>query len=313
MLAVLGITFPIFAMVALGYGMVSRGLVFKPADMKVLGAFVLNVALPALVYNAVSARPVGEVFNLGYMGAYLAGGLATMLIGFLWFSATTGPARRGVAVMGTSCPNSSFVGYPLMLIALPNVAGVVLAMNILVENVVLIPIALVIIEMGKGAGEAHLLKRMGNVLIGVVKRPLVIALILGLLASLSGVHLPEPATRLLQMLASSAAALALFVIGGSLVGIELKGNRALAAQIVAGKLIVFPLMAFLAVLGLAALGIALEGEMRVAVILAAAMPMFTIYSVFAQEVGHEGLASIAQLGATLASFVTLNILLAVLL
>jgi len=75
MLAVLGITFPIFAVVARGYGMVSRQLVFLPADMKVLIAFV-------------------------------------------WFSATTGPGRRGVGVMGMTCPNSSFVGYALMLIAL---------------------------------------------------------------------------------------------------------------------------------------------------------------------------------------------------
>lgn len=309
MLAVLGITFPIFAMVALGYGMVARGLVFKPADMKVLGAFVLNITLPALIFSAVSARPVGEVFNLGYMGAYLFGGLATGLIAFVWFSATTGPGRRGVGVMGMTCPNSSFVGYPLMLIALPDIAGVVLAMNILVENIVLIPLALVIIEIGKGAGEAHLARRMVAALVGVLKRPMVIALILGLVASASGISLPEPLLRLMQMVAGSAAALALFVIGGSLVGIEVRGNRALVAQIVAGKLVLFPVMTYLAVIGLGALGLTLTPDMRAAVILAAAMPMFTIYTGFAQEVGHEGLASIAQLGATTASFITLNLLL----
>lgn len=312
MLAVLGITFPIFAMVALGYGMVSRGLVFKPADMKVLGAFVLNVALPALIFSAVAARPMREVFSVGYMGAYLAGGLATALIAFLWFSATTGPGRRGVGVMGTTCPNSSFVGYPLMLVALPDIAGVVLAMNILVENIVLIPLALVIIEIGKATGEAHIGRRIAGVLLGVLKRPMVIALILGLVVSASGVGLPAPLTRLLQMVAGSAAALALFVIGGSLVGINARGNRALAVQIVAGKLVLFPLMTFLAVIGLGALGVSLTPDMRAAVILAAAMPMFTIYTVFAQEVGHEGLASIAQLWATTAAFATLNILLVVL-
>lgn len=312
MLAVFGITFPIFAMVALGYAMVLRGWVFKTADMKVLGAFVMNVALPALIFKAVSSRPIAEVFHPGYMGAYLGGALATMVVTFLWFSASTGPGRRGVAVMGTTCPNSSFVGFPLMLIALPDVAGVVLAMNIMVENVIIIPLALVIIELGKGAGTGHPLARMRNVFVGVVKRPMVIALLVGLAASFLGWSVPAPALRLIDMVSGSAAALALFVIGGSLVGIELKGNRALAAQIVAGKLLLFPAMTFLAVLGLSALGAPLDGQMRVAVILAAAMPMFTIYSVFAQEVGHEGLASIAQLGATAASFVTLNVLLALL-
>jgi hypothetical protein len=35
--------------------------------------------------------------------------------------------------------------------------------------------------------------------------------------------------------------------------------------------------------------------------------MFTIYTVLAQETGHEGLASLALLMATVASFVTLNV------
>lgn len=312
MLAVLGITFPIFAMVALGYAMVSRGLVFKPADIRVLGAFVLNIALPALIFSAVAVRPVNDVLHPGYLGAYLAGGLATGLIGFLWFSAITGPARRGVAVMGLTCPNSGFVGYPLLLIVMPDMAGVVLAMNMLVENIILIPLALILIEMAKSGGQPQILRRIGSVLVGVLKRPMIIGLILGLSVSLSGVDIPAPLQRLMQMVAGSAAALALFVIGGSLAGIELKGNKALAVQIVAGKLLVFPFMTYLALLALGGLGIVLSPELRAAVILSAAMPMFTIYSVFAQEVGHEGLASIAQLGATTASFVTLNVLLAVL-
>jgi len=44
----------------------------------------------------------------------------------------------------------------------------------------------------------------------------------------------------------------------------------------------------------------------VALILSAAMPMFGIYTVMAQDYGHEGLASIALLGATAASFFTLS-------
>gem|GEM_PF-6788214 len=43
------------------------------------------------------------------------------------------------------------------------------------------------------------------------------------------------------------------------------------------------------------------------------MPMFTIFTVFAREVRHEGLASINHPGATTASFIILNLLLLVLL
>ncbi|GKY86601.1 AEC family transporter [Sinisalibacter aestuarii] len=311
MLTVFGITFPIFAMVALGYALVAKG-VFKSADMRVFGAYVMNIALPALIFEAVASRPAREVFNLPYMGVYLAGALATVLIAFLWFSATTDPARRGVAVMGSSCPNSGFVGYPLMLILFPDLAGLILAMNMLVENVIVVPLALVIMELGKPTGAGHPAERVVKVLIGVIRRPMVIGMLLGLAVSLTGVHLPAPVDRLASMVAASAAALALLVIGGSLAGLPVRGNRALAGQIMAGKLLVQPALTFLAVLGLGALGVALTGDLRAAAILSAAVPMFTIYSVFAQEVGQEGLASIAQLGATAAAFVTLNLLLAVL-
>lgn len=311
MLTVLGITFPIFAMVALGYALVSRG-VFRPEDMKTFGKWALNIALPALVFHAVASRPVTEVFNLTYMGIYLSGALITIAIGFLWFSATQDPARRGVAVMGTACSNSGFVGYPLMLVLFPDQAGLILAFNMLVENIVIIPLVLVVMELGKPRREGRLLRKIADVFLGLVKRPLVIGIALGLAVSLSGLTLPGPVERLVTLVSASAAALALLVIGGSLVGLPMKGNRALAGQIVFGKLFVMPAATALVLAALAGLGITLPSDLATAVILTAALPMIAVYSAFAQEAGHAGLASLAQVGATTLSFVTLNLLLIVL-
>jgi malonate transporter and related proteins len=56
----------------------------------------------------------------------------------------------------------------------------------------------------------------------------------------------------------------------------------------------------------------LSGDMAVAVILSTAMPMFGIYTLLAQDYGHEGLASLALLGATAGAFFTLSTLLAIL-
>jgi predicted permease len=301
MLSILGITFPIFAAIALGYGLV-RWRVFRPQDMRVFGAYVMNIALPALIFNAVATRDIGEVFNVPYMAAYLAGALVTMGIAFGWFSAITGPQRRAVGAMGASCPNSGFVGAPLMLLLFPDIAGLILAMNMLVENVVIVPVALALIEASKGGG-----LNIGKVLIGVIRRPMVIGLILGLVVSVIGMPLPGPVDRLVGMVAGSAAALALVVIGGSLAGLSVKGNVALAAQISLAKLVVHPLLTVGAVILFGVLGLGLAGDLRTAVILSAAIPMFTIYTDLAQETGHEGLASLALLMATVASFVTLNV------
>ena len=73
-----------------------------------------------------------------------------------------------------------------------------------------------------------------------------------------------------------------------------------------------PAATALVLFGLAGFGVTLPPDLAMAVVVTAALPMIAVYSVFAQEAGHAGLASLAQVGATALSFVTLNLLLAVL-
>ncbi len=313
MLDILTITFPIFAAIALGFAMVRFGI-FQPSEMRTLGKYVLNVALPALLFSAVGQRDLSEVLNIGYMSAFLLGGLATIAVTWTIFAAQgVGPTRRAIGAMGSSCPNSGYVGFPVMLLLFQDQAGVILALNFVIENFFLIPVCLILLELSRKEHHASIPKLLGALFWSVVKRPMVIGLLAGFALMLSGIELPTAANRLLDMLAASASALALFVIGGSLVGLPLKGNTALAAQITLGKLALHPALVAAAAFALPLIGLpALGGDMHSAVILSAAMPMFGIYSVLAQDYGHEGLASIALLGATSAAFFTLSALLAVL-
>ena len=214
--------------------------------------------------------------------------------------------------MGCSCPNSGFVGYPLLLLVLPDLAGVVLALNFLIENVVLIPICLILMDLAEDRQGRSVRETIGRIFLDLIRRPMIIGLAAGLAVSLAGVALPEPLSRLMGMLAASASALALVVIGGSLAGLPLHGNRAMAAQIAVGKLVWHPLMTGLAVVAFAAFGIFLSPELRMAAILSAAIPIFGVYTVFAQERGLEGAASIAMLAATGGAFITLSALLTLL-
>lgn len=313
MLDILTITFPIFAAIGLGYASV-RFRMFNQSEMRTLGTYVLNIALPALLFSAVGRRDLSEVLNFSYMTAFLLGGLATIALTYtiLWIQGV-GPARRGVGAMGASCPNSGFVGYPVMLLLFPDQAGVVLALNFVIENFFIIPVCLILMELSRKGEHKSLGRMLGNLFISVVKRPMVLGLLGGFALMLSGLELPSGADRLLDMLAASSSALALFVIGGSLVGLPLRGNTALAAEIIVAKLALHPTLVLGAailvpLLGLPSLGV----EMHTALVLSAAMPMFGIYSVLAQEYGHEGVASIALLGGTFGAFFTLSALLAIL-
>jgi len=313
MLDILTITFPIFAAIALGYGTTRAGI-FAPAEMRTLGKYVLNIALPALLFSAIGKRDLSEVLNLGYMSAFLLGGVATIAITYAVLAAQgTGPARRAIGALGSAAPNSGFVGFPVMLLLFSDKAGIILALNFIIENFFLIPICLVLLELSRKEDHHSIGKMLAKLFLSILKRPMVIGLLAGFALMLSGIQLPSAANRLLDMLAASSSALALFVIGGALVGLPLRGDAPLAAQISLGKLILHPAMVFCAAIVLPLFGIpAVTGDMHTALILSAAMPMFGIYTVLAQDYGHEGLASIALLMATTGSFFTLSALLAIL-
>lgn len=306
MFAILAITFPIFAAIALGYGLGRSGY-FTPPQIGALSRFVINIALPPLIFNAVASRAIGEVFSFPYMAAMTLGGLATLGVTYLWFL-RTGPMRRAVALMGSAVPNSAFIGFPLMVMIFPDEAGLILSMNLLVENVLLIPLLLILIEMARGSEGTGGVK-LGEVFLGVLKRPMIIGLILGIVVSVTGLTIPAPVDRLTTMFANSAAALSLVVIGGSLAGLSSEGNRAMAAQIAAMKLITHPALVALAIVALVAVGVGFDADMRAAAIITAAVSSFAIYPLLAGGTKHANLASLALLFGTVGSFVTLNLVL----
>ena len=304
---ILAITGPIYLSLALGWLSTRAGL-FERADMRVLGRFVLYLALPALLFEAVSRRPLGSILEWRYMAVFALGGLATLALGLLWLRrvAREQPVPSVVQAMGMCCPNSGFVGYPINLLLLGPVAGVILGMNMLVENLLLIPLLLALMDAAAGGGHARAVLR--GVAGGLVRNPLVLALAAGLLVSLLGWRLPAPAERTVALFAQASAALSLFVIGGSLAGLRIAGLRAQVAQIAFGKLVLHPVLTAGALLALEALGMPpLEPALRTGVVLAAACPMFGIYPILVQKHGHDGLAAAALLGTTVASFFTISL------
>lgn len=310
---VIAITLPIFLVVGLGFA-VTKGGLFSVPDMRIFGRFVISIALPALLFNAIAKRDVAEVFDPAFMGLYAAASLLTMAVGYLWFHRLQGLPldRAGICIMGVACSNSGYMAFPILLLAYPDLAPKVLAMSLMVENLLMIPVALTLIAIGRGKGAG-----VGAMILGIardlIRRPLILALIAGLAWSMLKLPIPAVVDRGLVMISTASVALALFVIGGSLAGIALRGNLALAGQISFGKLVLHPAMGLMALALAAALGGPVLGaDLRACLLIACAVPMLGVYPIFAQEVGMEGLASLAMLGATAISFFTLSLALALL-
>ena len=309
MLTILAVTGPIYIAIALGYLCTRFGL-FARADMRVLGKFVLYVALPALLFNALSKRSVSEIVEWRYLAVSGLGSLATMGLGLLWARRFAGQGATASVyyAMGMSCPNSGFVGYPIMLLTLGPVAGVILGLNMVVENLLLIPLLLALAEASSGGGHWRAVLR--STVLGLVRNPMVIGLAAGVVVALLRIPVPAPIDRTVTMFANASAALSLFFIGGSLAGLQLKGMGPQVAQIAAGKLIVHPLLVFAALHLIEALGVPpMDPVLRTGVVLTAASPMLGIYPILAQRHGHDGLAAATLLGTTVTSFFTISALL----
>ncbi|GAA6143565.1 AEC family transporter [Hydrogenophaga sp. 5NK40-0174] len=307
MLDILSITGPIYLCILTGYVVTRMGL-FTREDMRVFGKFVINLALPSLLFNALSQRSVNEILNGQYLTAYAVAGLLTLSLGFAWARWGKGGSmsHASMMAMGMSCPNSGFVGYPTILLTLgASTAGVSLALNMMVENLLIIPILLALADMdADGKGDWH--QAFKRSLLGLVRNPLIIAIVLGMMASFAGWQLPGPIARSVDLFAKSSGALSLFVIGGGLVGLKVHGMKATVAQIGMGKLVLHPLVMCVALLFIVPVH---DPLLRTAALLTCAMPMMGIYPILSQRHGHEGVSSAALLVATAASFVSLNLLL----
>ena len=68
MLDILAITGPIYITILIGY-LTTRQGIFAKSDMRVFGKYVINLALPALLFNALSQRQIGEILNTSYVFA----------------------------------------------------------------------------------------------------------------------------------------------------------------------------------------------------------------------------------------------------
>jgi hypothetical protein len=52
--------------------------------MQVIGRFVINLAIPAILFKVSSERELGEIFNPGYLLAYLSSSLLVVGGGYFW-------------------------------------------------------------------------------------------------------------------------------------------------------------------------------------------------------------------------------------
>lgn len=295
---------PLFLLIAAGWLAVRAGYL-GGASLDGLAAFVLRVCLPALIFSAVSEFPLHDLLDARYLAAYALGSLGM-------FGLVLGLARRlrhlergdaAVLALGVSCSNSAFMGFPILHQLLGPIASLALALTVVVENSLMLPLCLSLAQpRGQPAQPAR--RRWGlllQTLRALGRNQVLAAIALALLLQASGLRTPRPLHDAIGLLAHASAPAALFFLGGSLAGTPLRRSLVPAGTLGLAKLFGHPLLVLLAMLWLrpGPAGLAAAG------VLMAAMPMLSSYPVIGRLRELHGLCSAAVLLATAAAFGTL--------
>lgn len=302
MLANLELIAPIFALMLIGFVAVRSGY-FPAAGLRGVSAFIARVAVPVLIFKALAERDLAEILNTPYLLAYSLASLIPFGAAFVFARLARGQDTVSAAFygMGASFSNSIMIGLPIITALFGQAAMVPFALTLLVENLLMMPLTLALADSGQRQ-HASMLARLLATVPTIARNPIVIAIVLGLLASVLGLPLPAVATGAMGLLASTVTGAALFAVGGMLVG-QRVGSMALdLGAIAAGKLLLHPLATF-AVFALVP-GIPAQ-HAAVAVLLASA-PMFGIYAVLGEQYGKGAFCAAAIVPTTALSFLSIT-------
>jgi len=304
--AILESVVPLFAVIFLGF-FAGRAGFLGEAGVRGLGAFVFNFAIPPHVFRLMAETELEAITEWGFLGAYfLAQSLVFVTgagIGRAVFG--MGVAEMTIQAFGSAFSNGVMLALPLLL-WLYGDAGGVPALLIITLDVIVFSSVTVLLELarhGHGRGGLRLIGQAGR---SVLLNPIIMATVLGILYSLSGLGLPGVVEQTLSFIGGAAAPSALFALGASLSLRRISGSLAPAATMVGAKLFLHPILAFVAFAYL----LELDPSWINAGVIFAACPVGLNVYVFAQhyEVAIET-ASSAILISTALAMLTITALL----
>jgi len=214
---------PLFALILAGYVCGWRGL-FGPGATNALNLFVVWLALPALLFQALAEARWSELDQPGFVAAIVLGMLATFVP---WVAL----ARRrkplpdaSIEALAASYPNTGFMGIPLCLAVFGRAGLQPAIIATILTACLLFGLSLALIEIGLQPGRATG-GAIAKAAVTLARNPLLVAPALGALFAISHIPRPAPLTRFLSLLGGAASPCALVTIG-----LFLAQNRGIGAD-----------------------------------------------------------------------------------
>lgn len=231
---------PIFLVMFIGH-MLKRKKMINDDFVKMANTLVFNVALPIKIFNDVYRTAVNQYFDLKFIVFIVSGTVLSVVVSWLLgISIIKDQSKLGAFVHGSFRGNFLYIGLSLM----ENVTGSIgLKAPLVIAFIIPIYNILAVIIMTCTCTHEDSKVNVISILKDIISNPLIIAVILGAVASQIGMVIPTIAIRTMSYFEQVATPLALITIGASFSLTKSAANikTSLLASLL--KLVVIPLAA----------------------------------------------------------------------
>jgi malonate transporter and related proteins len=302
--ALVGTMFPIFGLMAIGYGS-ARARLMQEAGVRGLVLFVFNFSIPALLFDSMAGLTFPEDLEWGFLLAFYLASFITYGLGAATgrFAFRRSLDEQAIFGMGAAFSNLVLMGLPIVLTALGPDAALPMLLIIGFHSVTFMPLTVALIQADRGDGGTRG-QRVTGIFVDVLRNPIILGILAGLFVNLGGIPLWTGIASIIDFLAAAAVPCALFAMGASLATYPLRGDVAPAVLLTTLKLVVHPLLVWLIavpVLGLQGLAVS------VAVVMASMPSAVNVYLFGERYRAAPGIAARTVLLTSVCSMLTIAV------
>ena len=300
MLQALSIAFhaivPLFLIIAVGYTVKRLGWI-GPEEVRRFNKVCFYTFMPVMLFYNIYTSDFSHAVRLPYALFVVGAALGMVAVSFaVTLLAEKMPERRGVMIQAAFRSNFVLLGLPIAAELLPEgnlgVTALMVAIVVPIYNMM----SVVVLEYFRGGKP-----RAGEVLLAVVKNPLILGSVAGLLVQALHITLPEVLVSFAGKMNSAATPLILLLLGASFETREIARYKKELLVCVGLRLVVFPgaLLTLSMLMGLR------DIEFVTVLAMTAAPTAVNSFNMAQQLGGDSQLAGSAVVVSTAASFFTL--------
>lgn len=225
----------------LGYLLVNYTSLADRKLTKQANAIVFKIFLPCMLFYNVYQSDIGaEIHSRIKLCIWAAGGLLILfvLLCLIVPKVVKQENQQGVVIQGIFRSNYVIFGVAVV----QNMYGVKSTTTAAILSAILVPmynfLAVVALSIFGEKRETDWKK----IILDIVKNPLIISSVLGIIFSLLGIRLPTAVDTTVQDLAKLSTPIAFMILGGDLDFSKVKGNLKVASVVLTIKLVILPLI-----------------------------------------------------------------------